>query len=63
MASKAGVGFGAHDATVRSVSGPVPPDDPSHALRLSAATDLVRRCRIQLANAEADLARLTPKEN
>ena len=56
----------AFPATVRVVNGPVPSDDPSHALRLSAAKDLVRgitanieRMTRELKTAAAELARLT----
>jgi hypothetical protein len=56
MDSKAGAG--AHSATTRIVNGPVPANDPSHALRLEAAKDLVERCKRQLAAAEAELARV-----
>jgi hypothetical protein len=48
----------AHNATVEIVNGPVPDDHPSHALRLAAAEDLVKRCKRQLTEAEAELARI-----
>jgi len=52
----------AHGATSRIVNGPAAADDPSHALRLEAAQDLVRRCKTQLADAEAALALLQDKK-
>lgn len=58
MADKAATGSAAHNATTRIVNGPVPDDDPSHALRLEAAKDLVERCKRQLAAAEAELKRV-----
>ena len=58
MADKAGAGGAVHNATTRIVNGPIAADDPSHALRLEAARDLVERCKRQLAGAEADLALL-----
>ena len=48
----------AQNVTVRVVNGPVPADDPSHALRLAAAIEHVARMRAELARAEADLAQL-----
>ena len=61
MAQSSGVAKG-HDATVKAVDGPVTVDDSSHALRLAAAKDLVRRCNAQLADAEAALALLQGKK-
>lgn len=58
MADKSSATLKAHSATVEIVNGPVPDDHPSHALRLAAAEDLVERCKRQLKNAEADLARI-----
>ena len=64
MADNSAAKGGGLTATTRIVNGPAAADDPSHALRLEAAKDLVARCKRQLAGAEADLARVikaTPK--
>jgi hypothetical protein len=59
---KSGGAVTAHPSTVEIVNGPVPADHPSHKLRLAAAKDLVERCKRQLADAEADLARLIKEQ-
>ena len=62
MADKSAATLQAHPATVRIVNGPVPDDDPSHALRLAAAEDLVARCERQLEAAKADLKRIRAEQ-
>lgn len=56
MADKSSGAAAAYPAMVKTQDGPVPADDPSHAIRREAAKDLVTRIKKQIAQAEKDLA-------
>jgi len=55
MADKSSGAASAYSAMVKTQDGPVPADDPSHAIRRDAAKDLISRIKKQIAQAEKDL--------